>query len=257
MARAAAAEQPGDDDPGTAPPAGLERAAPWAEGDGRPEYRDQLAAIDAALLRLAEEVVDRLARVSTALVEGGRGVVGETAAWHGTIEGRCRRLEDDCFVLVARQAPVAADLREVFAVIRSINDVERSAKLLRHLAESLRHTEPPVLSASLRAAVEVLAGASRSIFGGGVRAWRDRDGLAINELEELDDEVDRLQERLLAELYRGGHRTEDVAALVLLARWYERLADHGVELARHVSWAVTGDRVEGGDGVPPTADGGA
>ena len=70
-----------------------------------------------------------------------------------------------------------------------------------------------------------------------------QDALAANELEDADDQVDLLQKVLLTDLYTGEQSVEEAVSLALIARYYERIADHGVEIARQVSFVVTGDRV--------------
>lgn len=218
---------------------------PWDVGpDGaRSRYRADLLDIDRRLVAIGEDVAASAHVVITGLMTGDRMVREDAHRVDAERRRRCRLLEDRCFVLIAREGPVAADLREIVAVTRAITDLERSSRLLVHIAEAVGTVDVGGLPAALRATLEDIADAARSTFTGGVQAWRGRDGLAVNELRALDDEVDGLEEALLSDLYGGELPVEDVVEIALLSRFFERLADHGVALGAHISWAVTGDRV--------------
>lgn len=219
---------------------------PWGDGgDARAEYRQRLHELDRRFLALAVEVADAITPANDALLAGDRRAVDAARSRDTDLRERCAALEDDCFVTIARESPVAADLRELVAIVRAVTDVARSSKLLVHVVSAVDRVYVPGMSPRLRHALDLLAVGAHDIFRAGVAAWAERDGLAFNELDELDDGVDRLQEGLLAELY-GGHAVAHVVPLALLCRYYERLADHGVAIARHISWAVTGARVGGG-----------
>ena len=215
---------------------------PPGDDDVRVGFRARLLALDRDLTVLADDVAAAIGPVNRAFLTGDRDLVADETQRHLALAARCRELEDAGFVIIAREAPVAVDLRWIVAIMRAIVDVERSSKLLVHVAESVADVHVDALRSTARWVSERLADSSRRIFVSGVRAWRQRDGLAVHELDGSDDEVDRLQEGLIAELSVGGHRVEDVVTLALVGRYYERLADHGVALAQHVAWAITGDR---------------
>lgn len=210
---------------------------------GRVDYRSRLRELDDELVAVAADVADAIPPAGAALLSGDRSAIPLKQARDARNHRRCRRLEDACIVLIAREAPVAADLREVVAVVRAITDLERASRLIVHIVSALDRIHPPGMQPELRTTLRLLCDAADRTFRGAAAAWQDRDGLAVNELTRLDDDVDHLQEKLLSELYLGDHPVEDVVALALLGRYFERLADHGVALAAHLSWAVTGDRI--------------
>lgn len=218
---------------------------PWdVEPDGpRSRYRADLRDIDRELVAVAEEVASAAPVVIAGSLAGDPAAQEEAGRVDAERRRRCRHLEDRCFVLIAREGPVAADLREIVAVTRAITDLERCSRLLVHIAAAVGTVDAGRLPSPLRRTLRDMADAARRTFTAGVDAWRRRDGLAINELRSLDDEVDRLEEALLSDLYGGELPIEDVVAIALLSRFFERLADHGVALGAHISWAVTGDRV--------------
>lgn len=194
------------------------------------------------LVELAEAVAQRIVPVTEAFLAADVAAAREQAAIEPLIRQGCTDLEDACLLLLARQSPVGRDLRRVVAVIRSISSVDRGAQLIVHVAQSLTWLNPPSMSPRLRSVLADLADQAAVVFRGGVEAVRASDGLAAVELQRTDDAVDLLHRQLLTELYSGDQSHDESISLALVARYYERLGDHGVELARQVTFAVTGTR---------------
>ena len=213
-------------------------------------FREQLAEGDRHVLAIGSAVAAQLDEATSAFLGGDRDAAAEVVARDLEIDRGCLELEEWGYLLLARQSPVAADLRRVVAILRSAQDLLRSGDLARHIAESTKWTHAPSLLPALRDEVGRLAEASADVFRRGLAAWAAQDGLAANELAHLDDGVDLSQKVLLSELYSSGAAVEDAVTLALVARYYERIADHGVELARHVAYVLTGDR------LPPLDDAG-
>ena len=208
----------------------------------RAAFSEQLEAIDRELVATAVLVSDLIHPVTTAFLEADAHGAGRAIVVDTEVDRRCVLLEERCFELLARQSPVAGDLRRVVAALRSIADIQRSGDLLSHVAESLAWVHPPSMRDELRDLLARLGHVSGQVFAGAVDAWRRHDALAAVELQHLDDEVDLLQKSLLTELYLGGQTVEEAVSLALICRYYERIADHGVEMARQVAFFLTGDR---------------
>ena len=212
------------------------------EHGSRPTFDQQLSDIDAKLVAVATIVSDLIPATTVAFLEADRARAAGNIRVDLEVDRRCAELEEECFAILARQAPVAGDLRRVISVLRCTSDVQRSGDLLRHVAESLAWVHPPAMKRELRDMIHRLGGVSGMVFSGAVDAWQRRDALAAVDLQHLDDEVDLLQKSLLTELYLGGQTVEEAVSLALICRYYERVADHGVEMARQVTYAMTGDR---------------
>ncbi|QBI21154.1 phosphate uptake regulator PhoU [Egibacter rhizosphaerae] len=220
-------------------------------GGSRVAFRQQLGDIDRLLIDLGERVAGQIEPVTRAFLEGDAYRMGDQVASRRAVDRGCEQLEEACYVLLARQQPVAGDLRHVVAVLRSVQDVQRSGNLLQHVGQSLQWVHPPSLSAELRETIGQLGEVSAQVFSGGVAAWRDEDPLAASELMRADDQADLLQQYLLTELYTGHQSVEEAVSLALIARYYERIADHGVEMARQLSYRVTGERPSDPEGDRP------
>lgn len=221
-----------------------ERRSP---GGSRVEFHQQLEDCNRRLVETAALVGGAIRPVTTAFLEADTHRVEEYFEAEDRLRSACLELEEACYLLLARQSPVSVDLRRVVATLRSTSDVERSGNLLRHVGESLTWVHPPAMSEDLRTTIGQLGTRSAVIFGIAIDAWRHHDPLAAVELERLDDQVDMLQKVLLTEIYTGQQSVEEAVTLALIARYYERIADHGVEMARQVAYFVTGDRMRGAE----------
>lgn len=209
----------------------------------RVKFRAMLTECDRLLIEVASLVASAIVPVTMAFLQADRHAASDHIAATKVIGQRCLELEETGYVLLARQSPVAGDLRRIIAVLRCAREVERSGNLLRHIAGSLTWVHPPSMPDCLRQVISQLGAVSSEIYYGAVEAWRRHDGLAAPELINRDDQVDLLQKVLLTELYTGEQSVEESVSLALIGRYYERIADHGVELARQVAYFVTGDRI--------------
>lgn len=210
----------------------------------RQDYQRWLDEIDDELVGAALLVSEAVPRVTRALLAADPACVPEASSLSADAHERMRRVEDEGFLMLAREAPVAGDLRRLVAILRLVTAVERSAALLRHVATTVERLDPRTLPEEVRTQVDELGRRSGEVYRRGVDAWRARDGLAVHEL----DEVDRAVDQLAVGLVQHSERLEDASSalvLGLLARYLERIADHGMAFARHTTFAVTGER-------PPT-----
>jgi phosphate transport system protein len=214
-------------------------------GSSRVAFGEQLEACRAKLVELAATVAGAVMPVTNAFLDADSHVADAYRTTDGSVREGCVALEDACYLLLARQSPVGGDLRRVVATVRCVTNVERASNLLGHIAASLAWVHPPALPEQLRQTLRELGQQAAEVYAGGVQAWRDLDGLAAVELARSDDEVDILQKVLLTELYTGSQSTEESVSLALIARYFERIGDHGVELARQAAYAVTGERAPG------------
>jgi phosphate transport system protein len=160
-------------------------------------------------------------------------------------------IEELILELVATQAPVAGDLRAVLAAQRSSSDIERMGDLAVHVAKVARMRYPEVaVPDEFRTTFKDMGRTAEAMAAkaGAVLGTRDLEGAA--ELASDDDEMDRLHRSLFVVIFdddwtRGVEVAVDVA---LLGRYYERFADHAVNVAANVRYMVTGEVEWSADG---------
>jgi phosphate transport system protein len=208
----------------------------------RQEFQEQLAELEARLVTAAATVQESIRPATQALLEADLGAGEDAVATIAELDRECADLEEDCYALIARQGPVAGDLRRVAAVLRSIADVQRSSQLVRHIVASLAWIHPPAMPEELRQLIDQLGDMSAEIFAAAAAAWETHDALAANDLDARDDQVDLLQKLVLTELYTQQRTVEEGVSLALVARYYERIADHAVAIAHQVAYFLTGER---------------
>jgi phosphate transport system protein len=227
-------------------PTGLPSLARTSGADLRIEYQAWLDQVDDELVGGGLLIAEAMPHFLRSLLVADRACVDEARALASDVRDRCRRVEEQGFLLLAREAPVAGDLRRLVSLLRLVHDVERSASLMRHVAESCERIDLRLLPGQLRQQIEELGVRSIEVFRRGVDAWRQRDALAVHDLDRMDTDVDTLRTGLLLRARELQGEASDLLMLGLLGRYFERLADHGVAFAQHVTFVVTGDRVEVG-----------
>jgi phosphate transport system protein len=213
----------------------------------RSEYRAWLDEIDDELVGGALVIAEAMPRICRAFLAGDGIAVGDARSVVSDVRERCRYVDDQAFLLLAREAPVSGDLRRLMSIVRLVADLDRAAALLRHVAEAVDRLDPRSLPEDVQVRLAEIAGRANDVFRRGVDAWRQRDGLAVHEVDRADAGVDSLATGLILRVRSLEGAANDAMVLGLLARYFERLADHGVAFAQHSAFAVTGTRVE----LPP------
>ncbi|HSK22789.1 MAG TPA: PhoU domain-containing protein [Egicoccus sp.] len=212
----------------------------------RAEFRRSIADLDDRLVGAAATLIETLPRATRALLLADHGAVAEIASRTHAVQASCRQIEQACFTLLAREAPVAGDLRRLVGILRLVTATERAAALTRHVGEAVDHIDTGRLPPSVRATIEELSRLALDVFRRGVDAWRQRDGLAVHEIDSLDEAVDNTRVRLIDDARSQVDGAAELLVLGLLGRYLERIADHGVSFAQHATFAVTGERIDVG-----------
>jgi phosphate transport system protein len=221
---------------------------------GRPEpvtpararFHNELDAIDDAFVAGAVQVGERLPELTAAFLAGDQSVMTEAVQLSVGIGERMEEVQDRGFVLLALEAPVAGDLRRLVALLRLASDVDRSAALLKHVCLTLERFDPRYLDEDLRQQLSELATRSGRVYTAGIDAWRHKDALAVMDVDDADEDVDRLQQLLLEKAAAMQDAGDEMLVLGLIARYYERIADHGVAIAQDATFVATGQRVKVG-----------
>jgi phosphate transport system protein len=170
------------------------------------------------------------------------------------------RLRDDlqarAFDILARQQPVAVDLRTVITSLKAVADLERMGDLALHIAKVARMRYPAsAVPDDVRGTIEEMGEVALSIVEKTRQVLEGQDISLAEQLEREDDAMDALHRRLFAHLLSGqwAHGMEPAIDITLIGRYYERYADHAVSVARQVIFLVTGEPAP----LPTAIDSGA
>ncbi|BBZ68689.1 MAG: phosphate signaling complex protein PhoU [Mycolicibacterium insubricum] len=209
----------------------------------RTAYHDQLAALSTRLGDMCGLSGRAMERATQSLLQADLLLAEQVISDHDQITRMSAQAEEEAFMILALQAPVAGDLRSIIAAIQIVADIDRMGALALHVAKITRRRHPQhalpeevngYFAEMGRLAVE-LGNSAREVL-------LSRDPEQAARIHEDDDAMDDLHRHLFTVLMDREWRHGVAAAVdvTLLGRFYERFADHAVEVARRVIFQVTG-----------------
>lgn len=200
----------------------------------RREFQRELDAIEGKVIELFAMVAEDLSRATEALLTGDSEVVKVLAEREQAMDKLYREIEELVNREIALQAPVASDLRFLLSVLRVVPELERSHDLVEHIARRANHSLGEELSPRSRGLVERMGAVASGMWRQAADSWYRRDQSAAAVLKLRDEEMDELHSTLTAELATGRMALPVTMEMTLVARFYERLGDHAVNISRRV-----------------------
>ncbi len=188
-------------------------------------------------------VSDSMARATKSVMTKDLKLAEEVITSDEKIDTVQHELDGRIIDIIARQQPVASDLRALVTALRMSADLERMGDLAHHVAKLVRLRHPgSAVPAELLALVEVIGETAEKIATKTGVVISTRDVTLAAQVEKDDDEMDELHRKLISRLVEPSwpHGVETAIDLTLLGRYYERYADHAVSVARRVIFLVTG-----------------
>jgi phosphate transport system protein len=211
----------------------------------RDAYADQLDSIRDDLLTMTRLVGTAVSHATQALLDGDAGVAEKVISDDAAIDELRVLIENRSFELLSLQNPVAGDLRMLVASLRMVSEFERMGDLAVHVAKIARLRIPDVaVPAEVVPTIARMAAVAEVMVAKVGHVIADSDIAAAEELEEVDEEMDKLRRSSFRELLGSDwkHGVEPAVDIALLGRYYERIADHAVSIARRVVFLVTGEQ---------------
>ena len=231
-----------------------------------------LSVDDAPMLAVPEaprSLVERLAQLRSLVIELGaltcEAITAGTSAFLAAdlrgadaviradrhINELRHRIEDNIYFLLAREHPVASDLRRVVTVLRITHELERSGDLMTNVAKATHRLFPLQLPARMRGIIDQMGTQAHKQTLLAMEAFADDDPSWAGRLIEMDNVMDDLTRSLFTEIFAHGAQNaldeggvQRAVHLALVGRHYERIADHAVTVAERVEFAVTGRHPE-------------
>lgn len=210
----------------------------------RTAYHEQLDALSALLGEMCGLSGRAMERATQALLQADLVLAEQVISDHDQITAMSAQAEESAFVLLALQAPVARDLRSIVSAIQIVADIDRMGALALHVAKIARRRHPQhalpeevngYFAEMGRLAVE-LGNSAQDVL-----ITRDPERAAL--IRDEDDAMDDLHRHLFTVMMdrEWKHGVAAAVDVTLLGRFYERFADHAVEVARRVIFQVTGE----------------
>ena len=211
------------------------------EIEPRHHFDDELDEIRASLVDLGTMVLANIRRAGDAVVENRLDEVEAVAAADEPINELYQELEEKVFHILALQQPVASDLRFLVVASRILYEMERSGDLAVNIVKSLDRIHGVPADPTLQSTLSRLSEASATMFARGIEAIATMDPAIGLQAEAEDEETDTVTSDLFAAVTA---RQEDLGleasvALFYIGRFFERIADHGVNIAQNITFAVT------------------
>src|SRR6201996_1321585 len=202
--------------------------------ENRQEFERDLEAIEARVIELFAIVAEDLPEATAALLSGNNEIMQKLLARDQVISALYPETEQLANREILLQAPVADDLRFLLSVLRILTEFELSHDLVIQIASRANHILSDDLSPRSRGIIERMGSLAADMWRQAADCWYQRDRSAAQALAERDDEMDQLYSSLIAELASGSMSLPVAMDMTLVARFYERLGDHAVTVARRV-----------------------
>ncbi len=210
----------------------------------RNEFRADLNTVSQLLVDMAEAVRAAMRHATRALLNADRAAAATLIVRDAEIDALYRQVEERVCDLLARQAPVASDLRRVVTALQVGADLERMGDFAVHVAKTaLRRHPAPAVPAELRPVFTQMAEVADRIAEKIATVLSTPDADRAAELDSDDDAMDELHRSLFAVLLSDDwpYGVETAIDATLLGRFYERYADHAVNSGRRVIFLITGE----------------
>ncbi|MEO3750840.1 phosphate signaling complex protein PhoU [Streptomyces sp. B6B3] len=213
----------------------------------RDVYHEELDAISDSLVEMARFVGSAIGRATTAMLDADLKLAESVIEGDARVDDMQRDLENSAIALLARQQPVATDLRIVVTSLRMSADLERCGDLAQHVGKVARLRFPDsAVPRDLQATILEMGQLAQRLMAKATEVLITKDIELAMQLEHDDDEMDSLHRTLFRHLMddRWNHGVETAVDVTLLGRYYERFADHAVSIARRVVFLVTGEHAD-------------
>src|SRR3954466_10277707 len=209
----------------------------------RTAYHEQLASLTDQLGEMCGLSGVAMGRPTQALLQADLIVAEQVITDHEQIAAMSTHAEEAAFVLLALQAPVAGDLRAIVSSIQIVADVDRMGALALHVAKIARRRHPQhVLPEEVNGYFAEMGRLAVDLGNSAQEVLLTKDPEKAARIREEDDAMDDLHRHLFTVLMdkEWKHGVAAAVDVTLLGRFYERFADHAVEVARRVIFQVTG-----------------
>ncbi|MDP4962043.1 MAG: phosphate signaling complex protein PhoU [Mycobacterium sp.] len=209
----------------------------------RTAYHEQLDALTNQLAEMCRMAGIAMERATQALLQADLALAEQVIGDHENIIAASARAEEAAFVLLALQAPVAGDLRAIVGSIQIVADVERMGALALHVAKIARRRHPRhALPEEVNGYFAEMGRIAVDLGNSAREVLISRDPEQARLIREEDDAMDDLHRHLFSVMMdrEWKHGVAAAVDVTLLGRFYERFADHAVEISRRVIFQVTG-----------------
>ena len=210
--------------------------------DVRPLFHHELDEIIQGVARLSAAVTEMIPRATDVLLDQDLEGAEYMILGDDEIDAKSVELEEKCYVLLARESPMARDLRRIVSALKLIAEVERSADLCVNICKAARRIYGHELDPKLRGVIQKMGDQAQHLYKEATEAYLADDAVRAAALDDMDSLLDDLQRQfiqLIFESHAAGNIDLQVAVqLAVVARFFERIGDHAVNIGEKVRYIV-------------------
>lgn len=216
-----------------------------SDSDTRQGFHDQLSDLKADVIKLAAIVGESIGAGTQALLDADLAMVDQVVANEVAVAELHHATEAKTFELFARQQPLASDLRTLLAILRILQELELTGGLTVSIAKGARRLYPHALPPKIRGLLERMGAQASIQMHLAIDAFADNEPSLASALPDVDDVMDDFQKQLFRAIFADCSSDEDgiqqAVQIALIGRYYERMADHAVQIGRWVIFMVSGE----------------
>lgn len=214
------------------------------QGEIRKSFHQQLDEVRQGVVELAAMVVESIPRATQALLDGDLALAQAVIDFDDVLDAKSLEIEEQCQRLMALQQPMASDLRAIMTAIRLNWDLERAGDLVCNICKTVRRMYGTPIDPKMRGLITQMSEEAHNLTTIAVRAYEEGNVPLAAALEDMDDRLDALQRDFVGALIELHERIKfplsSAVQLALVARYYERLGDHAVNMGERIQYMVTG-----------------
>lgn len=211
--------------------------------ESRPTFHHQLDEVHQDLIRAAARVTELIGRGTQALLDMDLDAVQGILDADDEIDALTLDVEERCFLIMARQQPMASDMRALVTAIRLTSEIERSGDLVVNISKAIRRLHPTPVPAQLRGLIQRMCDEAVRLFREAMDAYAEGDDRLAASLDDHDDRLDQVHKDFIQAILEScpeGGDVQQAVQLALVGRYYERIGDHAVNIGERVRYMVTG-----------------
>lgn len=213
----------------------------------RQHYQECLQRTYGKVFELGRQVEEAVRQALAAFLAQDTAAAGRILEGEETINRMQLAIEDECVTLIAREQPVARDLREIITSIKVASNLERVGDHAAHLAKATIRLAGRPYHGSV-GQIRTMGEQGIRMVREGLDAFMAQDAAAARAVARLDDTIDGIHDRLIEELIRTMHESEEqiemATSLLFVSRFLERLGDHVVNICEWTVYGAEGIHVE-------------
>ena len=210
----------------------------------RKVFHEELEELGDDVVRLSAMASEAIQAGTAALLEFDMGTADRVIGNDVVMDELAHAMEERIYLMLARQQPMAIDLRTLVATLRIVHELERTGDLMINVAKAARRLYPHPLEPRVRGLIDRMRDQATAQLKVATDAFADRDPARAKALDDMDDVMDDLQKELFRTIFSSPAADEAsvqrAVQVALVGRYFERIADHSVNVAERVWYMVTG-----------------